>query len=48
MTSRDIVKATLGQSKNRDILDYKCGTKVCTFRRLGVEGLRQRCNTSHW
>ena len=47
MTSRDMVKATLGQSKNRDIPDCKCGTGVCTFRSFEVEGLRQRCNTSH-
>ena len=48
MTHRDMGKATLGQSGNRDIPHSKCSTKVCTFMHLGVEGSEQRCNTSHW
>ena len=38
MTRRDMGKATLGQSRNRDIPHSKCSTKVCTFMHLGVKG----------
>ena len=48
MTHRDMGKATLGQSRNRDISSSKCNIRVCTFMHLGVEGSRQRCNTPHW
>ena len=48
MTHRDMGKATLGQSGNRDILGSKCGIRFCTFMHFGVEGSRQRCNTPHW
>ena len=47
MTRRDMGKATLGQSGNRDILHSKCSSRVCTFMHLGVKGLKQRCNTPH-
>ena len=45
MTLRDMRKATLGQSRNRDIPCSKCSTRICTFMHLGVKGLKQRC---HW
>ena len=48
MTPRDMNKATIGQSGNRDILGSKCGIRVYTFKRFGVEGSRQRRNTPHW
>ena len=48
MTPRDMNKATIGQSGNRDIPGSKCGIRVYTFKRFRVEGSRQRCNTSHW
>ena len=48
MTLRDMGKATLGQSGNRDIPGFKCGMRVYTIRHFGVEGSRQRCNTTHW
>ena len=47
MTHRDMGKATLGQSGNRDISHSKCSTKVCSFMHLGVKGSKQRCNTPH-
>ena len=48
MTPRDMNKATIGQSGNRDISGSNCGIRVYTFKRFGVEGSRQRCNTPHW
>ena len=48
MTPRDMNKATIGQSGNRDISGFNCGIRVYTFKRFGVEGSRQRCNTPHW
>ena len=48
MTRRDMGKATLGQSGNRDIPHSKCSTRVFTFMHLGVKGSRQRYNTPHW
>ena len=45
MTPRDMNKATIGQSGNRDISGSNCGIRVYTFKRFGVEGSRQRCNT---
>ena len=48
MIHRDMGKATLGQSGNRDIPCSKCSTKVCTFMHLEAEGSKQRCNTPHW
>ena len=48
MTHRDMGKATLGQSGNRDISRSKSSTRVCTFMHLGVKGSKQRCNTPHW
>ena len=47
MTCRDMGKATLGQSGNRDILRSRCSTRVCIFMHLRVEGSKQRCNTPH-
>ena len=47
MTPRDMYKATIGQSGNRDIPGAKCGIRVYTFKCFGVEGSRQRCNTPH-
>ena len=38
MTPRDMNKATIGQSGNRDIPGSKCGIRVYTFKRFGVEG----------
>ena len=40
MTRRDMGKATLGQSGNRDITCSRCSTRVCTFMHLGVKGLK--------
>ena len=40
MARRDMGKATLGQSGNRDIPHFKCNTRVCTFVHLGVKGSR--------
>ena len=40
MTHRDMGKATLGQSGNRDIPRSKYSTRVCTFMHLGVKGLK--------
>ena len=48
MTHRDMGKATLGQSRNRDIPRSKCSTRVFTFMHLRVEGSKQRCNTPDW
>ena len=39
MTCRDMGKATVGQSGNRDIPHSKCSTRVCTFMHLGVKGV---------
>ena len=47
MTRRDIGRATLRQSGNKDIPHSKCSTRVFTFMHLGVEGSKQRCNTPH-
>ena len=38
MTRKDMGKATLGQSGNRDIPRSRCSIRVCTFMHLGVEG----------
>ena len=46
MTPRDMNKATIGQSGNRYIPGSKCGIRVYTFKRFGVEKSRQRHNTS--
>ena len=40
MTPRDMNRATLSQLGNRDIPGSKCGIRVYTFKRLGVEGSR--------
>ena len=48
MTPRDMNKATIGKSGNRDIPGSKCGIRVYTFKHFGVEGSRQRRNTPHW
>ena len=48
MTPRDMNKATIGQSRNRDISGSKCGIRVYTFKRFGGEGPRQRCNAPNW
>ena len=40
MTPRDMGKATLGQSGNRDIPSSKCSVRVCTFMHFEVEGSR--------
>ena len=40
MTPRDMNKATIGQSGNRDILGSKCGSRVYTFKSFRVEGSR--------
>ena len=48
MTHRNMGKATLGQSGNRDIPHSKCCASAWTFMHLGVEGSKQRCNTPHW
>ena len=48
MTHKDMGKATIGQSRKRDIPRSKCSTRVCTFMHLEVKGLKQRCNTPHW
>ena len=47
MNRRDMGKATLGQSGNRDIPHSKRGIKVFTFMHLRVKGSKQRCNTPH-
>ena len=39
MTPKDMVKATLGKSGNRDIPGSKCGIRVCTFMHFGVRGV---------
>ena len=39
MTRRDMGKATLGQSGNRDIPRSRCSTRVYTFMHLKVEGV---------
>ena len=41
MTPRDMGKATLGQSMNRDIPSSKCGIRVCTFLHFGVLGVEE-------
>ena len=41
MTPREMNKATIGQSGNRDIPGSKCGITVYSFKRFGVEGSRQ-------
>ena len=48
MTPRDMNKAIIGQSGNRDIPGSKCGIRVYTFKHFEVKGSRQRCNTPHW
>ena len=48
ITPRNMNKAKIGQSGNRDIPSSKCGIRVYTFKRFGVEGSRQRHNTPHW
>ena len=48
MTPRDMNKTKIGQFGNRDIPGSKCGIRVYTFKRFGVEGSRQRRNTPHW
>ena len=40
MTHKDMGKATLGQSGNRDIPGSKWSIKVCTFMYSEFEGLR--------
>ena len=45
MTRRDMGKAALGQSGNKDIPRSRYSTRVCTFIHLGVKGSKQRCNT---
>ena len=47
MTSRDMGKSILGQSRNRDIPGSKCGIRICTFIHFRVKGSRQRCNIPH-
>ena len=47
MTHRDVNKATIGQSGNRDIPGSICGIRVYTFKRFGVEGSRHIRNTPH-
>ena len=47
MTCRDMGKAMIGQSGNRDIPHSKYSTRVLTFMHLGVEGSKKRCNTPH-
>ena len=47
MTPKDMNKATIGQSGNRDISGSKCGIRIYTFKNFGVEP-RKRCNTPHW
>ena len=42
MTPKDMSNTTFGQSGNRDIPSSKCGIRVYTFKRFGVEGSRQR------
>ena len=41
MTLRDMGKATLGQSGNRDIPSSKCGIRVCTFMHFTVQGVEE-------
>ena len=48
MTPRDMNKAKIGQSGNRDIPGSKCSIRDYTFKHFGVEGSRQRHNTPHW
>ena len=48
MTPKDMNKAIIGQSGNRDIPGSEYGIRVYTFKRFEVEGSRQRCNTPHW
>ena len=38
MTPRDMKKATIGQSRKRDIPGSKCGIRVYTFKGFEVEG----------
>ena len=40
ITPRDMNKATIGQSGNRDIPGSKCGIRVYAFKRFRVEGSR--------
>ena len=42
MTPKDMGKATLGQSGNRDIPSSKCGIRICTFMHLGVRGVEAK------
>ena len=42
MTPKDMGKATLGQSGNRDIPSSKCGIRVCTFMHFGVRGVEAK------
>ena len=47
MTRREMGKATLGQSGNRDIPNSKCSTRVSTVMHLEVKGSKRRCNTPY-
>ena len=38
MTSKDMIKATPGQSVNRDILFLNVALRVWAFMRFGVQG----------
>ena len=40
MTPKDMGKATLGQSGNRDIPGSKCDIRVFTFMHFGVRGVK--------
>ena len=42
MTPRDMNKATIGQSGNRDIPGSKCGIRVYTFKRKSYEILNKQ------
>ena len=42
MTPKDMGKATLGQSGNRDIQSSKCGIRVCTFMHFEVRGVEAK------
>ena len=39
MTHRDMGKATLFQSGNRDVTGSKCSIRVCTFMHFEVRGV---------
>ena len=38
MTPKDMIRATLGQSVNRDILIQNVAFRVYTFKRFGIQG----------